>query len=161
MTSVRLNLDPLKDLQTALQGLEAGRAQVGIFADKAERRPDSSREPIDNPSLGEEHEFGVGNIPQRSFLEMPLRLYLVDEIHRSRAGFGQLLATSLTEADGVTKLLARLGKAAEAVVDLAFSSGGFGHWPKLHKETLLAKAPETRILIETTQLWESVSSRVV
>jgi len=56
--------------------------------------------------------------------------------------------------------LALLGMLGEDVVEEAFNTGGFGQWPALAPETIRRKR-SARILIETTQLRKSVSSRVV
>jgi len=164
---VTLDTRLLRRLRTSLAELPRYRAHVGIFADHAARRPDDSRQnPIpDNPSLGAVHEFGLSfsrrrdrattTIPRRSFLQMPLTLFLGPEILR----FGARWAQALVQR-GAGRMVALLGVVGEDVVQEAFSTGGFGQWQPLAAETIRRKG-SSRILIESAQLRKSVSSRVI
>lgn len=164
---VQLNMAPLQRLRSSVAGLGRQRAHVGLFSDKAARRPDGTRQNAipDNPSLGAIHEFGLSfsrvgdqsttTIPRRSFLQMPLSLVLGNEVLRG----GILWANELI-THGSEYTLALLGMLGEDVVQEAFNTGGFGQWPALAPETIRRKR-SARILIETSQLRKAVSSRVI
>lgn len=162
--SVTLNVAPLRRLQAQFALMGASRVHVGLFANTASRV--NRRSGIDhNPSLGAVHEFGASfsrkgtgsttTIPRRSFLEMPLSLYLGSELLRSGANWIELIATR-----GLPYALARLGLVGEDVVQEAFATGGFGNWPALAPETIRRKG-SSAILIESAQMRKAISSRVV
>jgi hypothetical protein len=169
MSVVRLNLRPLRLLQSNLAGLSKSRVQVGLFAATASRTAEPGRI-ADNPSLGAIHEFGLSfsrkrdkattTIPRRSFLEMPLTLYLAAELRRIGLSWGFFISSTAQHGGGAVNMLARLGKAGEDVVAKAFATGGFGHWPALAPETIRRKR-SAAILIETKQMRDAVSSRVI
>lgn len=171
MNQVKLNLRPLKELQQQMLQVSRRRklVQVGLFADTANRRAEPGRIE-DNPSLGAVHEFGLSftrkrdrattTIPRRSFLQMPLSLYLKNELDRIRLSLGWYLTSAKKDGGGAEEFLKRFGQAATDVVDRAFATGGFGHWPALRPETIRRKR-SAAILIETAQLRKAVSFRVV
>ncbi len=96
------------------------------------------------------------NIPERSWLRMPVITKLPEAINaQSRAKWRDSILR-----DGVSATLKRLGILAEAVIQDAFATGGFGTWAKLSKVTIRRKK-SAAILIASAQLRQSVTSRVV
>lgn len=127
-------------------------AKVGILGNKTNRD-----DPLTNAEIGLKHEFGSRseNIPRRSFLNDPLTIKK-DELNKA---IGKLIIEHLTEKNGMTKIFKKVGIKAEAIIQEAFSSGGFGTWEPLSKETV-AKKGSGSILIDTAQLRKSISSGV-
>lgn len=113
-----------------------------------------------NASVGAAHEFGApkANIPKRSFLREPLADHLNDRLESS----GAIDKDSLKEVIKAGSLLAwaqKVAIVAEAIVQEAFASGGFGKWKSLKSKTLSRKKVK-QILVETTQLRNSITSEV-
>lgn len=135
------------------------RVQVGLFAYNASRRPVASGRIDHNPTLGAQHEFGLANCPRRSFLEMPLSLYLGAAIFRIRHELGDAL-TEPKSGPGPSEFMSRLATAAKDLVDQAFATGGFGHWPPLSPVTIFLKGHAT-ILRETDQMRDAIATRIV
>lgn len=150
--SVSLNTLGLQAFKRQLKKAESARVEVGIFSDHADRQGDGPN----NVEIGAKHEFGSVSegIPQRSFLDMPLRTELPDVV---RAEHTQL-EKSFVE-DGPKAMLEQVGFMGEAVVQDAFDTGGFGTWPANSPMTVFLKG-SNQPLIDTTQLRKSVSSRV-
>lgn len=148
---VSLNTDGIKTLSRQLEELAPLRAQVGWFTNTAGRSTDKGRID-DNPTLANQHENGLGGMPERSMLRMPLM---------------QHSQTSIETVDWVTKLqktgakrtVASLGIVGEEVVQEAFSMGGYGQWKALRPRTVSRKKSR-RILIESAQLRKALGSRV-
>ncbi len=127
-------------------------AKVGILGSKTNRD-----DPLTNADIGLKHEFGSKseNIPRRSFLNDPLTIKR-DEINKTA---GKLIAENLTQPNGMVKIFKQIGIKAEAIIQEAFASGGFGTWQPLSKKTV-AKKGSSSILIDTAQLRKSISSGV-
>ena len=172
--SVTVNLDKLELIQKAFGNKL--RAQVGVLGSSPHNRSvikprmatERSALGIGRPSkslgadktnaeIGADHEFGnIGRkLPQRSFLWMPLSLYLNDAVQKKAAVFNRLI----TLAD-IHQCYATLGIVAENVVQAAFQTGGFGNWPDISDTTKQQKNSD-KILIDTGQLRRSITSRVV
>lgn len=156
MNTVKVDFSALRKFRSQLDELEQHRAQVGLFADTAGRSTDRGR--IDsNPTLGAEHEFGnVGkNLPERSFLRMPLNLHLGDVV-KQRAPLDWFLAL---RSGGWKRVLGFLGALGEDVVQESFATRGWGVWAPLRPATIRKKG-SSAILIETAQMRKAISSRV-
>ncbi len=156
MNTVKTNFSVLRTLQRQLTELELMRAQVGLFKDTAGRSADAGRIQ-DNPSLGFVHEFGSikKNIPERSFLRMPLTLHLGAIILAKGTDWLWLLRNR-----GAKRLMQFLGAVAEDVVQEAFSTRGYGAWPALKAETVRRKK-SSAILIESAQMRKAIAYRVI
>lgn len=152
MNTVKTNFAGFKRFRAQIAELETMRAQVGLFQDTAGRSADKGRI-VDNPSLGATHEFGSGNIPERSWLRMPLTLHL-GPVMQGIDWFDSL------SRRGVKRTLAFLGVLGEEVVQESFATRGWGAWKELAKETIRKKG-SSAILIETAQMRKAISSRVV
>lgn len=151
--AVKLDLTGLRRLREQLVELNESSAQVGLFQDTAARNAKRGRID-DNPSLGKLMEEGstLKNIPPRSFIAMPLTLHLAPSV-------GAVDWFEKLRKVGVRRTLAFLGVIGEETIQEAFSTGGWGAWPKLHKSTIRRKK-SSRILIETAQLRKAITSRV-
>lgn len=111
-----------------------------------------------NATIGAVHEFGAParNIPQRSFLRIPLSENLNREMERA----GLLDKDTLNEviqSGSMTPWLKQVGVSAEAVVDDAFESEGPG-WAPWRDPNYTNEGGS--ILTDTGQLRESVTSEV-
>jgi phage gpG-like protein len=105
--------------------------------------------------VGASHEYGVGDIPQRSFLRMP---FDVKETELSRYIASQFKKLERGNTDTRTAL-GRVGVKARNIVVEAFSTGGFGQWPDISAMTKEAKG-SSKILINTSTLRNSITWRV-
>jgi len=128
--------------------------KVGILAKKSSRKGGADS----NASIGVKHEFGsyTKNIPERSFIRMPLE-QKSDEIIRE---VNRLAWDVILTSGNITPLLKKAGVAAEGVIGKAFKTGGFGQWAPI-KPATEARKKSDKILIETSQLQRSIMSAVV
>jgi phage gpG-like protein len=112
--------------------------------------------------IGAVHEFGTdkagrGNkttIPKRSFIIMPLEKKqseiqaFVDKNAEKNLGTGDVKA-----------IFTDIGIGAEAQIQEAFETGGFGTWPELADSTI-EKKKSNAILIDDGTLRKSITSKV-
>ena len=149
-----LNLKPLDKIYKALKNSKTS-AKVGILGNKNHRHDGGS-----NAEIGLRHEFGdpEGNLPQRSFLIMPLTTRLFKELEKSGM-FSDDMIKEIIKTGELTKYVEKVGIAGVSVVLQAFDSGGFGTWKSLNEKTLKYKKVK-QILIETHQLRDSISYEV-
>lgn len=127
-------------------------AKVGILGNKNNRNDENT-----NALIGAVHEFGSvsKNIPRRSFLNDPLMLK-AKEINQVIA---KNTAENLLKKNGMATIFRQVGAKAEQIVQLAFSSGGFGKWQPLNPKTISRKKSSS-ILIDSAELRKSISSEV-
>lgn len=146
---IRLNLKGLEKIQKELKNKNF--VKVGILGSKNSRSGDNT-----NAGIGIVHEFGSAskNIPQRSFLLMPLTEKMPKEISK----IGKDVIDGLTKTN-IKEFFKKLGIKAEQVIQSAFDTGGFGKWQALSEKTIKEKGFDTR-LVETTQLRKSITSEV-
>lgn len=156
MNTVHYDPSGLKTLRRQLGELESMRAEVGLFRETAGRVSDPGRI-SENPSLGAVHEFGdpKHNIPERSFLRMPLITQLGKLIMSQGANVLHVLRVR-----GARRLLGWIGALGEDVVQESFATRGWGQWPALKMATIRRKK-SSAVLIESAQMRRAVSSRVV
>jgi hypothetical protein len=166
------NFAPLDALNLDIENNRGAYVKVGILGDGGHvGRKETG---INNPSLGLAHEFGVAshNLPQRSFLRVPLST----ELPKRMAALGRDFWQAILDKKGVKGGLRILGGYAEKTVDDAFASGGFGRWPtwsdkygrhreleqrmKKRKMNKIGPIP-LAILVRTAQLAKSITSAVV
>ncbi len=160
----------LSAFKRKLKAADKARVEVGIFSDHNARDDGET-----NAEVGAKMEFGSfeesvttteqevargrrpmswqGN-PARSFLHMPINTELPSVLKAER----EELIKSFTE-DGPRPMLERVGFMAEAVIQDAFDTGGFGSWPENSEKTKKWKGSD-KPLIDSSQLRESISSRV-
>lgn len=171
MGNVKLNLKGLNKVYKALNSTHTLR--VGILGDKASVHHEGSEKT--NAEIGAIQEFGskINNIPPRSFLKMPLETKLPKLLRKKnvRAAFEKAL-----EEGTLDTFLEPLGEQCVNIVKEAFDTGGFGEWAEneiitiyggwmRNKKTgkpifIKGKHPETKPLIHTRQLRDSITYRV-
>lgn len=152
-TRIDFHLEGLNEL---ISELDSGLVtRVGILGAKNTR---DEGDDMGNADVGLVMEVGSDSqgIPARSFLRMPLETQGVELIKGMQSGSAKD-AFNRGNIRGVFKIM---GVLAEKIVDDAFASGGFGHWPALKKETIARKG-SSAILINTSQLRRGVTSDVV
>lgn len=117
---------------------------------------------LTNAQIGTMHEYGVKSktsggwaVPPRSFLWMPLSMHLMQNVNTKADVINRYFNMAQ-----VHKCYELLGIIAENTVQDAFKTGGFGTWPKLAASTIARKGSD-KILIDTSQLRRSITSRVV
>lgn len=146
-----------------LSGLEELRRQigagyytrVGILGSKTDRTSDDGGTAT-NAEIGVMMEFGTEDIPPRSWLRFPIE-YKMKELVQFMASASVRLKIEKNDIIGVFKLI---GLKAEAIIQSAFASRGFGQWAPLQQSTIDAKGSNVP-LIDTSQLRRAVSSDVV
>ena len=167
MSTLRYSFQGLKQLQRKLEELDKRHVKVGLLSSTAQRVPTKSDRIAHNPSLGAIHEFGltfsmpgtgqVITIPQRSFIRMPLTQHLGDTVNQNDTNWIELLM-----GRGPYRVLERLGTLGRNTIQTAFDTKGWGQWPDLSKFTIWKKKRnKTRVLIETQQLRQAITSQVV
>lgn len=167
VSRITFNMEGLETIQRELKKNLAVR--VGILGNKTNRsqtsRPISGSpakrtgktSDMSNADIGLVHEKGSksGNIPRRSFLEMPLALKFNDAFKAQSQFFFQALSKGT-----IKQFLKKVGILGENVVQSAFESDGFGRWPKLKQSTIRRKG-SSAILIDSAQLRGSITSDVL
>ena len=154
MAGVRVDIKGLKKLAEALG--DDFEIRVGILGSKAARK--NGKGGMTNAEIGFINEFGSEKrkIPGRSFLGMPLRLYLSEYI-KAKKSFGKKEVEKAVK-DGTLLLLAKkLGLVAEEVVEDAFATRGFGNWAENKPSTIKRKGSDMP-LIDTGELRRSITS---
>jgi hypothetical protein len=152
---IKMNTDKLEDLYSALM---AGYiARVGILGSKTERKERTAT----NAEIGLIHEKGsvTRHIPRRSFLEMPLVLK-----SEGLLAIRDSLWKVFTSGDQTKARLKRayfdLGLIANNIINVAFTSAGFGTWPPDSARTIKKKGSSAP-LIDTGQLRRSITHDVI
>lgn len=171
MANVTLKLDGLNKVYQALNSTHT--LSVGIMGDKASVNHEGSE--LTNAEIGAIQELGsvANRIPRRSFLEMPLNHRLPEFLNKSivRKAFERALKQGKLD-----EFLEELGEGCVAIVKDAFETSGYGSWTPnkpitieggwMHNKVsgklvyVEGKAPETKPLIHTRQLRDSITYRV-
>jgi len=149
--NVEINFD-LSGLEQLKENLgQKINAKVGVLGDSASREGGEEN----NATIGATHEFGsfTKNIPQRSFLKMPIAENS-DKLTQS-INFEE----ELTRKEGVKNIFEKMAVNAVAIVQTAFETGGYGKWQPLSNQTI-KKKKSASILIDTAQLRKSITYRV-
>lgn len=124
---------------------------VGILGESNETEEGG----ITTAGIGAVHLFGSddGRIPERNWLTMPIEL---GQIEIEKAVEEKL--KPLLEAGDIKGIMELIGIAAEAQIQEAFETGGFGQWPDITEETKARKKSDA-ILIDDGTLRKSVTSK--
>lgn len=139
-------------LENLLKGLKTKMSvRVGVFQEAT--APDGERV----ASYGADNEFGVPErrIPERSFIRMPIETKAgkiaadVEKRKRDRI-----------EQGNIRGIFEDIGLAAEAVIQEAFDTRGFGTW-KENAEMTIEKKGSDAPLIDEGLLRRSITSKVV
>lgn len=121
---------------------------------KQNRKGEDAAE-VTNADLAAIHEFGTDDIPARSWLRMPL-LTFMPNVYRT---VGQKLVDMATK-ENIVDVYKGLGIRAEAIIQKAFESRGFGKWAPNAPETIRQKGSDAP-LIDTAEFRKSITSEVV
>lgn len=147
---ISFNLDGLNKLIKHSEEMNKLCTKVGILGDNNPTYEGG----ITTAEIASHHEFGTIKIPKRSWLMMPLEKYLQDNIKE----FHNKIFIALRHGN-IKEIFMLVGMAAEAIIQDAFNSGGFGEWKPLAPITIKRKG-SSAILIDTAQLRKSVTSKV-
>lgn len=153
--SVKLDIGDLRHLQEEVKKHGRDQVHVGVF-NKANARIDKGP---GNADILAEHEFGVisKNLPERSVLRAPL----INFLPAAMKAVGTEKWKKLVEKNGIVEALKKIGVLCEAVVQEGFDTGGYGEWPALSPRRVKEKNGDRTILIDTAQLRQAITSRVV
>lgn len=124
---------------------------IGILGD-----PPSGDSELALAEIGAVHEFGAPerNIPERSFIRMPLESRQ-SQISKKVSGHVQ----AKLAAGDVKGIFTMIGIEGENVIQEAFETGGFGQWPDLAEATIERKG-SSAILIDEGFLRRGITSKV-
>ena len=152
--SVRVNIKGLQMLTKALKGKYSVR--VGVMGTKATREHKDTK--LNNAEIGFLNEVGSfkRKIPSRSFLEMPLRLYLASYLLKKKK-FSQKAIEKAVKDGKLLDLAKQVGVVAEEVVGEGFATRGFGNWVPNAPSTIARKGSDSP-LIDTSELRRSITS---
>lgn len=144
----------LKGLEQIIKALKVNvpTAKVGVMGSKNVRNDGTT-----NAQVGAAHEFGTATIPQRSFLRVPIADHLEKKLENSGAFDKETLALVVKQGDA-RPWMKKVAITAEAIVQEAFETGGFGKWPPWKDPNY--HNDDNRLLVDTRQLRESISSEV-
>ncbi|MEE0061553.1 MAG: hypothetical protein UE295_12055 [Acutalibacteraceae bacterium] len=153
MGRVKFDMFGWDKLKKTLEGKYT--TQVGILGSQASKEHNKTTKT--NAEIGAIHELGlVAGIPQRSFLKMPLEKKLFNKISERKDDYFTAL-----ERNNLKKWFFAVGEWCEEIIDDAFETEGFGTWEKNSPITVSRKGLGKKVLFDTGQLRNSISSRVV
>lgn len=152
-TAITMNLDGLENLIGRMSSEYVTR--VGVLGSGAMR---DDGDGVTNADLALIHIYGSlsGDIPPRDFLKMPLEMKKKELMKTLETG---AVKTAIAAGD-YERVFELIGIGAEAIVDGAFKSAGYGQWPANAPATVRAKGSSAP-LIDTGELRRSVTSDVV
>lgn len=151
--TVEMNLKPLERLLKSLKG-NIPEVRVGILGDKDARTKGNAKS---NATIGAKHEFGSAEVPQRSFLRVPITEHMQEYLDKSGFFDKDALSKVITNASLIV-WVKKIGLIAETIVADGFASGGFGKWAKWRNPNYTNNTGQ--ILVDTQQLRNSISSEV-
>lgn len=154
---IRYNMDGLNSFIKALDESGKYRIKVGVLGAKVNRKQGDTTQT--NAEIGFKHEYGsyTENVPQRSFLRMPMNDKMKEILEMARMG-GILLDLVAGDIKQVFKII---GVACESIIGDAFETRGFGNWKELSKYTIERKIQQNPDpLINTRQLQRAITSKV-
>ncbi len=102
--------------------------------------------------VGSKHEFGTSEVPQRSFLRMPL-FVKKKNLEKTMANQFKLV---VEEGKDALDALSIVGIKATNIISDAFDTGGFGQWKDISPTTKEEKG-STGILKDTLALRNSIT----
>jgi phage gpG-like protein len=107
--------------------------------------------------IGAVHELGSisGNIPQRSFIVMPIETKQADIAKKLDSKWEGKL-----ESQDIRGLFIEMGILCEAAIQEAFDTKGFGSWKPIEEATKKRKKGSDAILIDKGILSNSITSEV-
>lgn len=168
--NVKASLDGLNKI---LKGLKTDKVlRVGIIGAKAKAQHDGESG-LTNAEIGTFHEFGTSKMPQRSFLEKPLKEHL--SLNNSEmADMKKTLWKQFFVKGAPEEFYKDLGAKAVDIINAAFETNGFGEWKPLTDPTINRRAYKIKgkakreefkhlhnILTDTGTLRKSIDFKVV
>lgn len=129
-------------------------ARVGILS-APPRKSGDKISAVTTATIGAWHEFGTSELPKRSFLRMPIAEHLDERMLVAGAFNVETLKTVIQEKR-LDEWVKKLGILAEAIVQEAFDTGGFGKW----KPSDMSRKKVHQTLVETSQLRRAITSEV-
>lgn len=155
--NIKVDVKGLKNLAKALGGQY--NIKVGIMGASSQRQNGDTGKT--NAEIGFINEFGkltgFPKIPARSFLRMPLTLYLADYLSRKKSFSKQAIDQAVKEGK-LLDLAKKVGIVAEEVIQEAFATRGFGNWAPNAPYTIEKKGSDSP-LIDTGELRRSITSK--
>jgi phage gpG-like protein len=151
--TIELKDKGLKQLQKAFKGKMVN-VRVGILGKTTTRSVSrgTSGQVNTNATIGAVHEFGLGGMPVRSFLRMPLIEHLNKRLESSGA-FEKSTLNAVVQSGTLKPWMNKVGVVAVGVVREAFATSGFGKW----KTSNMSRKKVKQTLTETGQLRKSIT----
>lgn len=157
MSQVKVDVKGLEHLAKALG--DSYNIKVGILGTTAQRQNGNTGK--SNAEIGFINEFGkqtgFPKIPARSFLSVPLTLYLSKYL-KEKKSFARKEVEKATKTGKLLQLAQKIGIVAEEVIQSAFDTRGFGNWAPNAPYTIAQKGSDSP-LIDTGELRRSITSR--
>ena len=143
-----------KGLKTPIDLLkkDSPKARVGVLGEAKNR--DDADGPT-NVQIGQKHEFGTDELPQRSFLRVPVTEKMQSYLDDAK-GFDEDAFKEVVKEKSLVPWIKKIGVIGETIVLDAFDSAGFGKWEPSNMK--YKKNHET--LVESQQLRNSIASDV-
>jgi phage gpG-like protein len=169
------NTTGLDNLMKALTD-DKSRVRIGILGSTAQRSAEMHTDEVtgeqygegvstvNNAEIGLKHEFGgpstlpngvTINLPQRSFLRVPL-INQYQKFLEASGAFDRATLASVLKKGTMKRWLMKLGMIGEQVVLEGFDTGGFGEW----KPSNMSFKQNHQTLVESQQLRNSIISEV-
>jgi hypothetical protein len=150
-SNIKIDLSGLQQLDKFLSNQK--QAHLGIFQSEDARDDKNS-----NVAIGAKHEFGSfsENIPQRSWLRMPVKVKGKDIAGNAAIA----IKNNLTNPKGADIVAKSIGAAGLGVIQEAFDTKGFGQWKPNSPATIAAKGGKNTPLIEKAELRQAVTFSV-
>lgn len=158
MEDDQVNLMGLEHLIMSLKG-KLPAIKIGILAGGSRQPKKGKTSHATNATIGAVHEYGspARGIPARSFLRMPMTEHLQKEIEASGI-LDKNSADDVVKKGSLKPLVEKMAILAEAVVQDAFETGGFGTWPQWKDPNYTNEGG--MLLVDTQQLRNSITTRV-
>lgn len=151
---IELNVKGLDKLLKALKG-KAPVIRIGILGESSVRGSGTAEGSPTNAQIGAWQEFGTTKNPIRSFLRMPLSVFLQKRMESSGALSKESLNAVVAQAT-MLPWLKKIAILAEGLVAEAFDTAGFGTWIPSD----MRRKTNHQTLIESAQLRNSITSEV-
>lgn len=152
MRDAKIELDTkLLDQFIRLLKTSSPKIKIGILSDSPHN---SGKTTV---YIGTQHEFGLNNMPKRSFLRMPLNTLLNKRVQESNITSEAELKAVFAE-NSLINWMHRVAAIAQAIVMEAFDTEGFGKWPKWRTPGYTSQTG--MILQNTRQLRDSITTEV-
>lgn len=149
----------IKGLDQMLKALKSRPpvCRIGILGNSDIRGKD--KKGTTNSEVGAAHEFGAPgrNLPQRSFLRVPLADHLEKYLEQSGA-FDKKVFDDVIAQGSVVPWLKKVAATAQAVVSDAFNTKGFGKWAPWKNPNYTNEGGT--LLVDTQQLRDSITTEV-